>query len=154
MNTSKNEQLSALRREYWRQEILLSLQIRHAEIEDAYHTRAAMRELNQQISELIWNGAKLKQFVIPELCKAIEEAIWALHKSSVPFAWDVLDYTRMYVLFPASPAEQNRRKPRGVVISVPEPEDASQADLVLIDGVLTELPYWIKQREEEFAAHR
>ena len=31
----------------------------------------------------------------------------------------------------------------------------SEAELrVLIDGVLTELPYWIKQREEEFAAHR
>lgn len=149
MKKTKDEQLSALRREYWKRELLLSLQIRHAEIEDAYLTRASMRELDRQISELIWNGAKLRQLVLPELSENLMDAIWALHTAEKEFFWDVIDHTRLHVRYTMWDAAKGGREACAVILNAPSAKTLAQTDLVYIDGRPVILKNWIKDREEE-----
>ncbi len=149
MKKNKTQQLSDLRVEYWRRAILLSLQVQHAEIEDAYCTRVSMSELNARISELIWEGAKLKQLTLSEPGSALKKVIWAIHKADENMTWTVIDSSRLHVVYTAWNAEKACAEERRVILHVLDASGSKNPDRILIDGSPDSLTDWLNRCRKE-----
>ena len=149
MKKSKTQQLSDLRKEYWRRAILLSLQVHHAEIEDAYCTRVSMSELNARISNLIWEGAKLKQLTLSEPGSALKKVIWAIHKADADMNWTVIDSSRLHVAYTTWNAEKACAEEHRVIINALEASGSKNPDRVLIDGSPASLTDWLNRCRQE-----
>lgn len=149
MKINKTQQLSDLREEYWRRAILLSLQVQHSEIEDAYCTRVSMSELNARISNLIWEGAKLKQLTLSEPGSALKKAIWTIHKADADMTWTVINSSRLCVAFTAWNADKGCAEERRVIINVQGDARTKDQDSVLIDGSPISLTAWLNRCRQE-----
>ena len=127
----------------------MSLQVQHAEIEDAYCTRVSMSELNARISELIWEGAKLKQLTFSEPGSALKKVIWAIHKADENMTWTVIDSSRLHVVYTAWNAEKACAEERRVILHVLDASGSKNPDRILIDGSPDSLTDWLNRCRKE-----
>ena len=89
MAKSKTVQLTDLRKQYQSLEFYLRwLQRKYAETKDVlftnlgYGTRCKMREINEKIYDLIWQGAELRPIHFPEIDERLMDALGELMQAN------------------------------------------------------------------------